>query len=153
MRFDNKPFIYFHHIWNACWRHEMETSCALLAPVNSPHKRQWRGALMFSLICSWINDWVNNREAGDLRRHQLILTLLTTISNWKISYLYSAKFAYAFWRWLWFCLCKYVRYMTSGLFANLLSNVALISDMIMRVSKQLSYWNNKVIFGLKMLTD
>ena len=30
---------------------------------------QWRGALMFSLICTWINGWVNNREAGDLRRH------------------------------------------------------------------------------------
>ena len=24
---------------------------------------------MFSLICAWINDWVNNLEAGDLRRH------------------------------------------------------------------------------------
>ena len=29
-------------------------------PVNSPHKGQWRGALMFSLICVWINGWVNN---------------------------------------------------------------------------------------------
>ena len=37
--------------------------------VNSPHKGQWRGALMFSLICVWINGWVNNREAGDLRRY------------------------------------------------------------------------------------
>ena len=37
-------------------------------PVNSPHKGQWRGALMFSLICVWINGWVNNRGAGDLRR-------------------------------------------------------------------------------------
>ena len=36
------------------------------SPVISPHKDQWRGALMFSLI--WINGWVNNREAGDLRR-------------------------------------------------------------------------------------
>ena len=35
-----------------------------------PHKGQWRGALMFSLICVWINDWVNNREAGDLRRYR-----------------------------------------------------------------------------------
>ena len=26
------------------------------SPVNSPHKGQWRGALMFSLICAWIND-------------------------------------------------------------------------------------------------
>ena len=38
--------------------------------VNSPHKGQWRGALMFSLICAWINCWVNNREAGDLRCHR-----------------------------------------------------------------------------------
>ena len=40
------------------------------SPVNSPHKGQWRGALMFSLICVWINGWVNNGEAGDLRRHR-----------------------------------------------------------------------------------
>ena len=40
------------------------------SPVNSPHKGQWCGALMFSLICAWINGWVNNREAGDLRRHR-----------------------------------------------------------------------------------
>ena len=38
--------------------------------VNSPHKGQWRGALMFALICVWINAWVNNREAGDVRRHR-----------------------------------------------------------------------------------
>ena len=38
-------------------------------PVNSPHKGQWRGTLMFSLICVWINGWVNNCEAGDLRRY------------------------------------------------------------------------------------
>ena len=62
------------HTW---WRHQMETFSALLAlcadyspvPVNSPHKGQWLGALMFTLICAPINDWVNNREAGDLRRH------------------------------------------------------------------------------------
>ena len=40
------------------------------SPVNSPHKVQWRGALMFSLIYAQINDWVSNREAGDLRRHR-----------------------------------------------------------------------------------
>ena len=38
------------------------------SPVTSPHKGQWRWALMFSLICTWINGWVNNGEAGDLRR-------------------------------------------------------------------------------------
>ena len=40
------------------------------SPVNSPHQGQWRGALMFSLICAWINGWVNNREAGDLWSHR-----------------------------------------------------------------------------------
>ena len=40
------------------------------SPVKSPHKDQWRGALMFSLICVWINRWVNNREGGDLRRYR-----------------------------------------------------------------------------------
>ena len=62
----------------AWWRHQMETFSALLAlcagnspvPVNSPHKGQWRGALMFSVIYAWINDWVNDREAGDLRRQR-----------------------------------------------------------------------------------
>ena len=40
------------------------------SPVNSPHKGQWRGALMFYLICAWTNSWANNREAGDLGRHR-----------------------------------------------------------------------------------
>ena len=40
------------------------------SPVNSPHKGQWRGALMFSLIYVWINGSINNGEAGDLRRHR-----------------------------------------------------------------------------------
>ena len=25
---------------------------------------------MFSLICAWITGWVNNGEAGDMRRHR-----------------------------------------------------------------------------------
>ena len=37
--------------------------------VNSPHKIRWRGALMHLLIYAWINGWVNNGEAGYLRRH------------------------------------------------------------------------------------
>ena len=40
------------------------------SPVNSPHKGQWRGALVFSLICGWINGWINKRETGDLRRQR-----------------------------------------------------------------------------------
>ena len=44
--------------------------CAGNSPVNTPHKGQWRGALVFSLICTWTNGWVNNRDADDLRRHR-----------------------------------------------------------------------------------
>ena len=40
------------------------------SPVNSPHKGQWRRALMFSLTCARINGWVNNGESGDLRRYR-----------------------------------------------------------------------------------
>ena len=39
------------------------------SPVNSPHKDQWRGALMFSLISAWINGLVNNHVVGDFRSH------------------------------------------------------------------------------------
>ena len=60
------------------WRHQMETFPRYWAfvwgihrsPVSSPHKGQWHGALMFSLICAWINGWVKTREAGNLRRHR-----------------------------------------------------------------------------------
>ena len=40
------------------------------SPVISPHKGKWRGVFMFSLICVWTNNWVNNREAGALRCHR-----------------------------------------------------------------------------------
>ena len=39
------------------------------SPVNSPHKGQWCRALMFFFICTWINGWLYNGEAGDLRCH------------------------------------------------------------------------------------
>ena len=47
-----------------------------LSPVNPPYKGQWRGALMFSLICAWINGWVNTREAGDWDAIAVIMTSL-----------------------------------------------------------------------------
>ena len=55
--------------------------------VNSPHKGQGCGALMFSLTCAWINDWVNNSEAGDLRRHHahhdvIVMDLSYFIACW-----------------------------------------------------------------------
>ena len=61
------------HFFNSSWgRHQMEVFSALLAICagNSPHKGQWRGVLMFTFICARIDGWVNNREAGDMRRHR-----------------------------------------------------------------------------------
>ena len=77
------------------WRNRSELT---LAPVKAfschytwwHHKGQWCRAL-FSLICTWINGWVNNREAGDLRCHHthydvFVLRGLTICdtSNWSV---------------------------------------------------------------------
>ena len=50
-------------------------------PVNSPQKGQWRGTLMFSLICTWINGWVNNGEADDLGRHRTHYDVIVMVHN------------------------------------------------------------------------
>ena len=56
------------------------------SPVNSHHKGQWRGALVVSFICAWINGWVNNRETGDLRRHRthydITVSTRSTTNTW-----------------------------------------------------------------------
>ena len=38
--------------------------------TNSPHKDQWRGALIISLICALTYGWVNHRNTDYLRRHR-----------------------------------------------------------------------------------
>ena len=40
------------------------------SPVNSPHKASDVELWCFLWSAPWINGWVNNREAGDLRRHR-----------------------------------------------------------------------------------
>ena len=72
------------YVNDSWWGYQRETFSALLVlsagsspvigefpypSVNSPLKDQWCGALMFSLICAWTTDWVNNRHASELRRH------------------------------------------------------------------------------------
>ena len=61
------------------------TTTTTTSSVNSSHKGQWRGALIFSLICAWINGWLNNREADDLRRnhahYDVIVMLLFAASS------------------------------------------------------------------------
>ena len=78
---------HFPCYWSLCVRGMQRSS------MDSPHKGQWCGALMFSLICASINSWVNNREAGDLRRHRAhnyvfemyhTLPVFTSVNNRRI---------------------------------------------------------------------
>ena len=72
-RSEQSAFVCIRCTW---WRHQIATFRGYWpfvrgihrSPVNSPHTGQWRGTLMLSLIRAWINGWLNNREAGDLRR-------------------------------------------------------------------------------------
>ena len=68
---------HFLHYWPFVWGIHRSL-------VNSPHKGQWCGALMFSFICIWINGWVNNHEAGDLRwRHCNVMAGVLKSCSWK----------------------------------------------------------------------
>ena len=67
----------WRYIWRSWWRHQMENfprNChfvrgILRLPVNFPHKGQWRGTLVFSLICGWTNGCANGRDSGNLEPH------------------------------------------------------------------------------------
>ena len=50
-------------------------------------KGQWRGALMFSLICNWTNSSTNNGDAGDLRRHR---------AHYDVTVMYNVPWWYVF---------------------------------------------------------
>ena len=67
--------VFIYNIRWKHWQHMMTSSNGNIVRVIGSMcgeftGRRWRGALVFSLICSWRNGWVNNREAGDLRRHR-----------------------------------------------------------------------------------
>ena len=71
------------------WRHQTETFSALLAlcagnsPVTGefPSQRSVTRSFDVSLICGW----VNNREAGDLRRHRAYydVIVMMKVSKWR----------------------------------------------------------------------
>ena len=71
------------------------------SPVNSQHKGQWCGALMFSLIFVWINDWVNNIEAGEWRRRRghYDVTVMTDRSTIKaLGAIFLSSWHYTAWK-------------------------------------------------------
>ena len=53
--------------------------------------RPW--ALMLFFICAWIKDWVNNREAGDLRHpctHYVVTVMSSYHPHWTAVYFWSS---------------------------------------------------------------
>ena len=67
----------------------------------SPLKGHWRRALKFSLICAWINAWLNNRESGNLRRRRAHYDVIVmeyrnfyTYVSFKTKISYSSKSQY-----------------------------------------------------------
>ena len=72
------------------WRHQMETFSALLASLCGeftgdrwiPRTKVSDAELsIFSLIFAWINGWVDNREAGELRRHRAHYDIIVMLSK------------------------------------------------------------------------
>ena len=70
MTFDTRYVLWRHSELQGRYSHRimMTSSNRNIFHGESP-AHQWRGALMFSMICAWISGWVNNHEADDLRRH------------------------------------------------------------------------------------
>ena len=68
------------------------------SPMNSPHKGQWRRALMFSLNYAWTNDWENTPDAGDLRRHRAHydLNVMTRSCIWYVSVIHNVFTIYMY---------------------------------------------------------
>ena len=65
-------------------RHQMETFSASLALCagNSPVTRSVTQSLMFPWSASWLNGWVNNGEAGDLRCRHAHYDVIVMITKW-----------------------------------------------------------------------
>ena len=89
-----------HTTW---WRHQMETFSALLANCawNSsvtgelPSQRPVTRRFSVFFIRAWINGWVNNHEAGDLRRHRAhyeVIVMKCVIGNFYLVWV-------ALWKW------------------------------------------------------
>ena len=83
----------------SCWRHQMETFSALLAicagnsPVTNEFPTQRPVTRSIDVFYAWINGWVNNGEAGDLRCHRAHydVTVMIMISplRWKCNSMHA----------------------------------------------------------------
>ena len=49
-----------------------------------PRKGQWRRALLLFFMGAWINGWVNDREAGNLRRQRAHYDVTVMCASWDL---------------------------------------------------------------------
>ena len=136
--------------------------------VNSPHKFQWHGALMFSSICTWTNGWVNNRDADDLRRHRAyydatvmpfifsilgytgdlpnaFVTARETDFKGVILATYSMIYAYGGW-WVYLLISSYLFWVFNCFFV-VKSSCSV--DMMPIVYKEILLWYNNVMTSIR----
>ena len=71
----NNKWRHFQRHWPFVWGIQR-------SPVNYPHKGQWRGALVFPLICTWTNSWANIGDACDLRRNRIHYDVINCNEVW-----------------------------------------------------------------------
>ena len=106
-------------------------------PVDSPDKGQWCGALMFSLICAWTNNWANNRDAGDLRRHRahhhaIVMKFWIPVC-YKLTLMVDklcASYCYASSTQVWLishCLCLHVGQQSCGIRCTLYNSLNVVT--------------------------
>ena len=120
---------------------------------------------MFALICAWINDWVNNGEAGDLRSHRAHCDVIVICLAWyQRNTVHPSQYRY--------CpvLCKIVfkpslipmsmarsKYKSDGWYKNYLLLWRSCLDTTGRVSlfpqeiDQETSWLRDIIYGLSFI--
>ena len=112
------------------WRHKMKhfprnwlfVMGIHRSPLDSPHKGQWREAFMVSLMCAWTNVRANNRNAGNLRRHDAHCDVTVMKSQFMLCW--------------WSLRSKFV----------MNGNIVFVSDKQTEVLAEITYWFKNIFF-------
>ena len=126
------------------------------SPENSLHKGQWRGALMFSLICVWIKGWVNNCEAGDLRRYRAHydVTIMLSPCDLEIWWMTSKNYRPLLPHHIKLCASSQTpRWIQTGVTVRKRSIRVKINDFLSHVPLKLDGWPWKTIGNLFYATS
>ena len=67
-----------------CSLYHHDAVCTNRGSASNPKYRPCYDNLQagFSLICAWTNDWVNNQNAGDMRRHRAYYDVTVMKQSW-----------------------------------------------------------------------